>query len=311
MKKNSRIYIAGHTGLIGSALIRKYKREGFTNIITKTRKELNLLDQKAVVKFFAKEKPEYVILASAKVGGIKVNMTFPAQFMIDNLLIQNNVILAAKDYDVKKLLYISCGCAYPTKSIQPIKEDYLLTGKPEITNEGFAIAKIAAMKLCEKIFIEYKREFISCIAANTYGENDHYDEERSHVISALIKRFHHAKQNNLPTVTIWGTGKARREFIYVDDLADGLHLLMQKYSTPQTINLGTGQEVTIKKLSQIIKKVIGYNGKILFDSSKPDGMMRRVFDNKKITALGFKPKISIEEGITRAYKYFLQNENKI
>lgn len=311
MKKNSRIYIPGHTGLIGSALIRKYNREGFTNIITKSHKELDLRSEAKVKKFFQKEKPEYVILAAAKVGGIKVNMAYPAQFMSDNLLIQNNVILSALEFNVKKLLYISCGCAYPTKSKQPIKEDYLLNGKPEITNEGFAIAKITAMKLCEKIYIEYKREFISCIAANTYGENDHFEEERSHVISALIKRFHHAKKNNIPSVSIWGTGKAKREFIYVDDLADGLHLLMQKYSDLETINLGTGEEVSIKKLSNIIQKVIGYKGEIQFDSTKPNGMMRRVFDNKKITALGFKPKITIEDGIKRAYNYFLENENKI
>lgn len=311
MKKSSKIYIAGHEGLIGSALIRKYTAEGFTNIITRTREKLNLLDQPAVNIFFKKEKPEYVIMAAAKVGGIKANIAEPAGFMIDNLIIQNNIILSALEFNVKKLLYISCGCAYPTESRQPIKEEYLLTGKPESTNEGFAIAKIAAMKLCEKIFMEYKKEFISCIAANTYGENDHFDESRAHVISALIKRFHHSKTNNIPTVTIWGTGKARREFIYVDDLAEGLHLLMEKYSSSQTINLGSSQEVSIKELSKIIKKAVGYKGKIQFDTSKPDGMKRRVFDNSRIKALGFKPKTSLEEGISRAYSYFLRSKSKI
>jgi GDP-L-fucose synthase len=304
MKKNSRIYIAGHEGLIGSALIRKYKRDGFTNIITRTRKTLDLQNQKAVINFFKKEKPEYIILAAAKVGGIKANIAEPAGFMIENLLIQNNIILSALEYNVKKLLYISCGCAYPTESKQPIKEEYLLTGKPEITNEGFAIAKIAAMKLCEKIFLQYKKEFISCIAANTYGENDHYDENRAHVISALLKRFHEAKQKNFPSVTIWGTGLARREFIYVDDLAEGLHLLMEKYSSAQTINLGSSQEVSIKELSKIIQKTVGYNGKIVFDTTKPDGMKRRVFDNTLINKLGFEPKISLKDGIARAYEYF-------
>ena len=305
MKKNSRIYIAGHTGLIGSAVLRKYKRAGFTNIITRTRQELDLQNEASVKNFFKKYKPEYVMLTAAKVGGIRANIAQPAGFMIKNLIIQNNVILAAFENNVKKLLYVSCGCAYPTESKQPIIEEYLLTGKPEITNEGFAIAKIAGMKLCEKINLEFKKEFISCVAANTYGENDHFDEERSHVISALIKRFHNAKLKNLPSVTIWGTGKAKREFIYVDDLADGLYLLMNKYSDPQTINLGTGQEVTIKKLSRIIQKVVGYKGDIQFDSSKPDGMRRRVFDSSKINKLGFKPKTSLEEGIGRAYRFFL------
>ncbi len=310
MKKNARLYIAGHTGIIGSAVLRKYKQEGFTNIITRTRKELDLLNQQAVINLFKKEKPEYVILAAARVGGIRANMANPAGFMTDNLIIQNNIILTANDYGVKKLLYISCGCAYPTESKQPIKEKYLLTGKPEITNEGFAIAKIAGMKLCEKINLEYKKKFISCVAANTYGKNDHFDETRAHVISALIKRFHQAKQHALPAVTIWGTGKARREFIYVDDLADALYLLMDKYSDPQTINVGTGNEVTIKELSTIIKKIVQYKGKVQFDTSKPDGMKRRVFDNTKIKRLGFRPKISLEEGIARTYKYFIQNESK-
>jgi GDP-L-fucose synthase len=305
MKKNSRIYIAGHTGLIGSALLRKYQREGFTNIIIKTRKELDLRNGSSVKKFFQKEKPEYVFLAAAKVGGIKANMEHPTEFMIENLQIQNNVIMNAYEFGVKKLLYISCGCAYPTKSKQPIKEEYLLTGKPEITNEGFAIAKIAGMKLCEKINSEFKKEFISCVAANTYGENDHFDESRAHVISALLKRFHEAKKNNLPTVTIWGTGKAKREFIYVDDLADGLGLLMENYSDSQTINLGTGDEVSIKNLSNIISKIVGYKGKIQFDTTKPDGMKRRVFDSKRIKKLGFKPKINLKNGIALSYKFFL------
>ncbi|PJE61279.1 GDP-fucose synthetase [Candidatus Roizmanbacteria bacterium CG10_big_fil_rev_8_21_14_0_10_39_12] len=308
MNKSSKIYIAGHTGLIGSALIRKYTRDGYTNIVSRTHKELNLTHLEAVKNFFAKERPEYVILAAAKVGGIQANIANPAKFLIENILIQNNVFLSAHEYGVKKLLFISCGCAYPTQAQQPIKEEYLLSGKLEQTNEGFAIAKIAGMKLCETINLEYKKEFISCIAANTYGEHDHFDEKRSHVISALIKKFHHAKANDLPQVSIWGTGTAKREFIYVDDLADGLDLLMKNYSSPETINIGSGQEFTIKKLSEIIQRVIKYEGKVTFDSSKSDGMKRRLFDNTKSKALGFTPKISLEEGILRTYTFFINSE---
>jgi len=306
MNKSSKIYIAGHTGLIGSALVRKYTREGYPNILTKTHQELDLTDNTKVSQFFLKEQPAYVILAAAKVGGIQANIARPAQFLVANILIQNNVILSALAYGVKKLLFISCGCAYPTQSPQPIKEEYLLSGKLEQTNEGFAIAKIAGMKLCEKINLEYKKEFITCIAANTYGEHDHFDEERSHVISALIKKFHHAKVNNLPQVSIWGTGNAQREFIYVDDLAEGLHLLMEEYSNSEPINIGSGQEFTIKELSDIIQNVAGYKGSISFDSTKPDGMKRRIFDSRRIMDLGFKPNITLESGIERAYQYYLK-----
>ncbi len=303
--QNSRFYIAGHKGLIGSALLRKYRREGFTNIIVKTREELDLFDQQAVIDFFKKEKPEYVILAAAKVGGINVNIKHPASFMFENLLIQNNVMWAAHKSNVKKLLYISCGCAYPTNAKQPLKEEYILTGPLETTNEGFAIAKIAGMKVCEKIQTEFNQSFISCIVSNTYGENDHYDENRSHVISALIKKFHQAKKDNLPAVTIWGTGNVMREFIYVDDLADALFLLMEKYLDKKTINIGSGEEISIRELSETVQKVVGYLGKIQFDQSKPDGMQRRVFDTSKMNELGFKPHISLEKGIKRAYQYYL------
>jgi len=305
MNKSSKIYIAGHTGLIGSALVRKYQKEGYITILTRTHQELDLTDHKKVTDFFDQQRPEYVILAAAKVGGIQANSAHPAQFLTENILIQNNVILSALKYGVKKLLFISCGCAYPTQANQPIKEEYLLSGQLERTNEGFAIAKIAGMKLCETINLEYKKDFISCIAANTYGEQDHFDEKRSHVISALIKKFHQAKVENLSNVTIWGTGTARREFIYVDDLAKGLHLLMQKYSDPKTINVGSGQEFTIKQLSKMIQNIVGYEGTITFDSTKPDGMKRRIFDSGNIKNLGFKPQVSFEEGIKRAYEYYL------
>lgn len=306
MDKNSKIYIAGYTGLIGSALLRKYRKGGYHNIIVKTHQELNLTNQKKVDTFFKKEQPEYVIIAAAKVGGIKANMTYPVEFMYENLTIQNNLIWSALKHNVKKLLYLSCDCAYPTQSKQPIKEEYLLTGVPEPTNEGFALAKIAGIKLCEKIYIEYGKNFISCIPANTYGVGDHFDEERSHVIPALIKKFHQAKINHLPSVTLWGTGKAQREFIYVDDLSEAIFLLMEKYNnSSQFINIGTGEEISIKDLAFLIKKIVGYKGEIMFDKTKPDGMLRRLLDSSNIKKIGFRPKLSLQEGIKKTYQYFL------
>lgn len=305
MDKNSKVYIAGHTGLIGSALLRKYRKEGYHNLIVKTHQWLNLTDQKKVDIFFKKEQPEYVIIAAAKVGGIKANMTYPFEFMYENLVIQNNLIWSALKHNVKKLLYISCDCAYPTKSKQPIKEEYLLTGVPEPTNEGFAIAKIAGIKLCEKIYIEYGKNFISCVPANTYGVYDHFDEERSHVIPALIKRFHQAKINHLPSVTLWGTGKAQREFIYVDDLSEAIFTLLEKYNSSQFINIGSGEKIRIKDLALLIKKIVGFKGEIMFDKTKPDGMLRRLLDSSNMKKIGFRSKISLQEGIKKTYQYFL------
>lgn len=305
MDKNSKIYIAGVTGLIGSAILRKYRKEGYQNLIVKTHPGLNLTNQKKVDTFFKKEQPEYVIIAAAKVGGIKANMTYPFEFMYENLVIQNNLIWSALKYSVKKLLYISCDCAYPTQSKQPIKEEYLLTGVPEPTNEGFALAKIAGIKLCEKIYIEYGKNFISCIPANTYGVGDHFDEERSHVIPALIKRFHQAKINHLSSVTLWGTGKAQREFIYVDDLSEAIFLLMEQYNSSQFINIGTEEEISIKDLAFLIKKIVGFKGEIMFDKTKPDGMLRRLLDSSKYKEIGFRPKLSLQEGIKKTYQYFL------
>ena len=307
MDKNSRIYIAGHRGLIGSAILRKYKKIGFRNFLVKTRKELDLMNQRKVEKFFLEEKPEYVIIAAGKIGGIKANMAYPAEFIYENVTVQNNIIWSSFKTNVKKLLYISCGCAYPTNSPQPIKETYLLKNIPEPTNEGFALAKILGIKLCEKINLEYKKNFISCIPANTFGLNDHYDESRSHVISALIKKFHKAKVENLPSVRIWGTGIAKREFIYVDDLADSIYLLMQKYNSAQFINIGGKEEISIKKLAVLIKKIVEYKGKVIFDTTKPDGMLRRLLDSSKIQSLGFKPKISLREGLRLTYQDYLAN----
>lgn len=306
MNKKSRIYLAGNTGLIGASIFRQYNRLGFTNLLFKTHQELDLTDQKKVDLFFAEEKPEYVIVAAAKIGGIKANITYPFEFMYENLTIQNNLVMSALKYNIRKFLFISCGCAYPTQSKQPIKEEYLLTGIPEPTNEGFALAKIVGIKLCEKIYAEYGRNFISCIPANTYGIGDHFDGERSHVIPALIKRFHHAKINDLPSVTLWGTGKAQREFIYVDDLAEAIFFLMKNYNKKEVINIGSGENISMKKLASLIKKIVGYQGKIIFDTTKPDGMLKRILDSSKIKKLGFKPKINLEEGLKKTYRYYLQ-----
>lgn len=305
MDKAFKTYIAGHTGLVGSAILKKFKKEGFLNLLLKTHQELDLMNKESVDKLFDKEKPEYVIVAAAKVGGIKANMTYPAEFIYENLTIQNNIIWNSLKHKVKKLLYVSCGCAYPTKSKQPIKEEYLLTGLPEETNEGFALAKIAGIKLCQKIYKQYNKKFISCVPANTYGENDHFDEDKSHVITALIKRFHEAKKNRVNSVTLWGTGMARREFIYVDDLAEAIFLLMENYEENKVINIGSGEEISIKKLANIIKKVIGYTGTITFDTSKPDGMLRRTLDSSRIDKMDFRCKTTLLQGIQKTYDYFL------
>ena len=313
MDKNSRIYIAGHRGLIGSAILRKYKKIGFRNFLVKTRKELDLMNQRKVEKFFLEEKPEYVMIAAGKIGGIKANMAYPAEFIYENVTVQNNIIWSSFKTNVKKLLYISCGCAYPTNSPQPIKETYLLKNIPEPTNEGFALAKILGIKLCEKINLEYKKNFISCIPANTFGLNDHYDESRSHVISALIKKFHKAKVENLPSVRIWGTGIAKREFIYVDDVADASVFLMDNFNPSKEevgrgdvlINVGTGVDYSIAELADVVRTAVGYKGKIVWDTSKPNGMPRKLLDSSRLRAMGWRAKVHILDGIRRTYQWYL------
>lgn len=307
MEPDAKIYLAGHEGLAGSAILKNLKTKGFRNITTASKKHLDLTNQKEVESFFRDKKPDYVIHAAGRVGGIKANVTYPAEFLYENIMIAGNVIWSAYKNNVKKLLYISCGCAYPTKSAQPIKEEYLLTGVPEPTNEGFALAKITGIKLCQTIAKEYKRNFISCIPANTYGENDHYDEMRSHVISALMKRFHEAKIKQLPEVTMWGTGAAVREFIFSEDLAEAVLFLMEKYDDPDLINIGGYEEVAMKELAQIIQKVVGYEGKIKYDTTKPDGMLRRSLDASKIKKLGFRPKTPLKTGLKRSYEFYLKN----
>ena len=305
MEKNSKIYIAGHTGLVGSAVVRKLQKEGYDNLLLKTQSELDLLDQKAVDDFFRKEKPEYVIDSAARVGGINANKTYPADFLYENLAIQNNIIWSALKNDAKKLLFLGSSCIYPRECPQPMKEEYFLEGKVEPTNEGYALAKISGMKLCEKIYEQYGKCFISCMPTNIFGENDNFDESSSHVIPALIGRMHNAKIKNLPEVVIWGSGISRREFLYVDDLADAVFWLMEKYDDKQFLNVGTGEDISIKDLAYKIKELVGFEGNLVFDISKPDGMPKKLLDVGKINKLGWKHKISFDDGLKMAYRYFL------
>jgi GDP-L-fucose synthase len=306
MNKDSKIYLAGHRGLVGSAILRKLKKEGYTNIITKTHKELDLTNQKETQEFFEKEKPEYVFLAAAKVGGIQANIDYPADFLYKNLMIQNNVINSSYENKVKKLLFLGSSCIYPRNAKQPMKEEYILTDKLEPTNEGYAIAKIAGLKLCEYYNKQYDTSFISVMPSNVYGEGDHFNSKNSHVVSALISKMHNAKVNNQEYVEIWGTGKAKRELLYVDDLADAILYLMINYNEDTFINIGTGEDVTIKELAELIKEVVGYQGELQFDTSKPDGMPRKVLDVSKLHDTGWKHKISLKEGLKKTYKYFLK-----
>lgn len=307
MEKNSKIYVAGHKGLVGSALVRNLEEKGYTNIIGRTFEELNLTIQADVNKFFEEEKPEYVILAAARVGGIHANNTYPAEFIYDNLMIQNNVIKAAHDYGVKKLLFLGSTCIYPKLAPQPIKEEYLLTGALEETNEAYAIAKIAGLEMCKFFKRQYGDNFISCMPTNLYGPNDNFDLQSSHVLPALIRKFHEAKVNNQPTVEVWGTGTPLREFIYVDDMADACIFLMENYDGEQHVNIGTGEEVSIRELAETVKDVVGFEGELVFNTNMPDGTPRKLTVVDKLHGLGWKHKVSLNEGIKLAYNWFLEN----
>lgn len=310
MNKTSRIYIAGHRGLVGSAIVRKLQADGYTNLLLRTREELDLQDNEAVNSFFKTEKPEFVVLAAAKVGGIKANMTYPAEFLIENLKIQNNVIWAAHTYGAKKLLFLGSSCIFPRNSAQPMKEEYFLEGKPEPTNEAYAIAKIAGLKLCEYIYEEFEKTFVSCMPTNIYGEGDNFDPESSHVIPGLMRRIHQAKISNAPEVVVWGTGNTRREFLHCDDLADAILFLMQNYDEQLFINVGTGEDISIKDLAQAIKEVVGYKGKLVFDATKPDGFPRKLLDVSRIHEKGWHHKIDFQEGLRSTYSWYLQNAAK-
>lgn len=307
MNKSDKIYVAGHRGLVGAAIVRKLESEGYTNIIFKTHAELDLTDPKAVEAFFASEKPDYVILAAARVGGIKANMTYPAEFLYQNLQIQNNVMWSALKFKTKKLLFLGSSCIYPRNSEQPMKEEYFFQGAPEPTNEAYAIAKIAGMKLCEYIHTEHGLNYISCMPTNIYGEGDNFDFESSHVIPALIRRMHEAKVNNDSEVVIWGSGNSRREFLHTDDLATAVLWLMNNYEDKEFLNVGTGVDVSIKELAQIIKNVVGFEGELVFDTTKPDGMPKKLLDVSKIKGLGWESTIEFEVGLKNTYEWFLAN----
>mgnify|MGYP001577699125 FL=1 len=295
--KNSKIYVAGHRGLVGSAIVRKLESEGYNNLVLRTSKELDLRNQAAVAECFQKERPDYVFLAAAKVGGIVANNTYPAEFIYDNLMIQSNVIHQAYLTGVKKLLFLGSTCIYPKLAPQPIKEEYLLTGELEPTNEPYAIAKIAGIKMCQSYNLQYGTKFISAMPTNLYGPNDNYDLETSHVLPALIRKFHDANIAGTQSVTIWGSGTPYREFIHVDDVADACLFLMENYDGNEIVNIGSGEEISIKDLALLIKKVVGHKGELFFDTGKPDGTPQKLSDVSKLNALGWRHKIGLEEGI--------------
>ncbi|MDP3392402.1 GDP-L-fucose synthase [Sediminibacterium sp.] len=301
MNKDSKIYIAGHRGMVGSAIFRKLTAEGYTNIITKTSAELDLRNQQAVADFFAKEKPNYVFLAAAKVGGIVANNTYRAEFIYDNLMMESNIIHQSYVNAVKKLLFLGSSCIYPKMAPQPLKEEYLLSGYLEETNKSYAIAKIAGIKLCESYREEYGCNYISAMPANLYGPNDNYDLEKGHVLAALMRKFITAKKNNDPSVTIWGTGTPKREFLHVDDLAEACLFLMQHYNEKGLVNIGTGIDVTILELAELIRKITGYEGSTVLDESKPDGAPRKLLDVQKINNLGWQSKIKLYDGLNKVY----------
>lgn len=307
MNKSDKIYVAGHRGLVGSAIVRSLEAKGYQNVIGRTHKELDLLSQQAVRDFFEVERPDVVVLAAAKVGGINANNTAPADFVYDNLQIQCNVIKCCHDYNVKKLLFLGSTCIYPKMAPQPIPEDALLTGPLEETNEAYAIAKISGLEMCRFFKKQYGDDFISCMPTNLYGPYDNYDLSGSHVMPAMIRKFHDAKQNQAPSVELWGTGAPLREFLYVDDMADACVFLLEHYSGEQHVNIGTGKEVTIKELAEIVKHVVGYTGEIVWNNDMPDGTPRKLTDVTKLHNLGWTHQVELEEGVQLAYDWFKEN----
>jgi len=308
MEKDAKIYVAGHNGLVGSAIMRKLTQDGFTNIITKTRKELDLTNQTDVRTFFAQERPEYVFLAAAKVGGIVANNRYRAEFIYENLMIEANVIHAAYEHGTQKLLFLGSSCIYPKNAPQPIKEEYLLTSELEATNEPYAIAKIAGLKMCESYNRQYGTRFISVMPTNLFGPNDNFNLETSHVLPALMRKFVEAKKEGKSEVVIWGSGKPYREFLYVDDLADAVLHLMHTYEGNDIVNIGTGQDVTIADLACLLKEAIGFEGELVFDTSKPDGTMRKQLDIRKLKALGWSPSTTLADGIAKTLAWAVQND---
>lgn len=311
MKKYAKVYIAGHNGLVGSAIHRRLETLGYANLVYRSSTQLDLRNQQAVDQFFAIEQPEYVFLSAAKVGGIMANNTNPADFIYDNLMIQANIIQCAFKYGVKKLLFLGSSCIYPKFAPQPMKEEYLLTGELEPTNEPYAVAKIAGIKMCQSYNLQYNTRFISVMPTNLYGPNDNFHLQNSHVIPALIRKFHEAEVNNLPEVEVWGTGTPKREFLYVDDLADACIYLMRNYEGSEIVNIGVGEDISIKELAELIKSIIGYQGQIVWDKTKPDGTPRKLLDVSRLTSLGWKASIGLEDGIKETYNWFRSNLNNI
>lgn len=305
MNPESKVYVAGHRGLVGSAILRRLRGEGCENLVTRTHGELDLTDARAVNAFFEAEKPEYVFLAAAKVGGILANDTYPADFLWENLAIELNVIDASHRHGVEKLLFLGSSCIYPKFAPQPMKEEYLLTGELEPTNEPYAVAKIAGIKLCQAYNVQHGADFISVMPTNLYGPGDNFDLHTSHVLPALIRKFHEAKESGEPAVTVWGTGTPRREFLHADDLADACVYLMDEYSGSEPINIGVGEDISIKELAELVREVVGYAGEIVHDTTKPDGTPRKLLDVSKLYGLGWRAKVPLSEGIERTYAWFL------
>ena len=310
MNEDTKIFVAGHRGMVGSGIVRSLKEKGFHHLLLRTRAELDLLDARAVRAFFDSERPEIVVDSAARVGGIVANSEKPVEFLVENLTIQNNVICAAADHGVRKLLFLGSSCIYPKLAPQPIPEDALLTGPLEPTNDAYALAKIAGIRLCQAYAAEYGNNFISAMPTNLYGPNDNFDLRTSHVLPALIRKVHEAKASGSPEVPIWGTGNPRREFLHVDDLADACVFLLENYDSPEIVNVGCGEDVTIRELALTVCEVVGYTGELVFDPSKPDGTPRKLLDMRKLFSLGWKPKISLRSGIRNAYEWFLESANQ-
>ncbi len=308
MQKNDKIYIAGHRGLVGSAIMQALQNRGYSNFVTRTHAELDLTNQQAVRDFYQQEKPDYVFLAAARVGGIVANDSYPAEFIYKNLMIESNLIHGAYENNVKKLLFLGSTCIYPKMAPQPLKEEYLLTGPLEPTNEWYAVAKIAGIKLCQAYRLQYGCNFISVMPTNLFGPNDNFDLNSSHVMPALMRKFHEAKLNNTPQVEVWGTGTPRREFCHVEDCADACIYLMNNYNEADIVNIGVGKDISIGELAEMVKQVVGYEGEIVFDRSKPDGTPRKLVDATKILGLGWQPGIALREGVTTTYQWYLENK---
>lgn len=311
LQKNETIFVAGHRGMVGSALERQLKKRGFSRVLGRTRAELDLQNRSAVREFYEKERPSIVVVAAAKVGGILANWEQPVAFLLQNLAIQNNLIEAAADYDVRKLLFLGSSCIYPKMAPQPIREDALLTGPLESTNEAYAIAKIAGIKLCQAYARQYEKNFISAMPTNLYGPHDNYNLHNSHVLPALIRKVHEAKIAGANSISVWGSGRPRREFLHTDDLADACLFLLENYDAPDPVNIGCGEDVTIRELAETVCEVLGYEGNLEFDTSKPDGTPRKLLDISKIRSLGWSPKISLREGIADAYRWFCDHEDEM